>query len=431
MIVEDKILAYLDGSLGEQESEELLETLAVSPEKRALLEEHLRLKDILALGKKAYSVPLETERALAERLPALAGRGKLAPLARTPFSGLTRWMATHPFRTSMGVGAFALLAGLTFFAVRSNIIESTTANTSRNFAATRNNLQVTHQYDVAQSQLQQPDLPINNIHRNLAATNRPQSVQQAPANPTLNSGNEPIQSTSVSNDHSEEASLSSVKSYDQAIAIPGTAIAHTLHEIALGGPAGIHPLSLGVNCLLGAAYLPQLSTLPSPATQFTSPLALTFDWDITPNFAIGLEAGEILRATMVQRVDSSAPVGYTDYSHIFYSSSFTQDIAYYGSITLHYTIAPESDWPIRIGVAPGMTLNGEGTLIGTIGVSRVLTSSLVFDMNLTAGRIFGTPVQSTSSTSTNGIVGTVHNNGFAPTTYTSLVGLRAGLRYRI
>ncbi len=71
MIFEDKILAYLDGSLDEASRAELLHTLSVSPEKRAVLEEHLRLRELMSFGHKPLNVPVLAERALARRIAVL------------------------------------------------------------------------------------------------------------------------------------------------------------------------------------------------------------------------------------------------------------------------------------------------------------------------------------------------------------------------
>src|SRR6185312_13000029 len=69
---EQEILAYLDGTLDEGSKEELLHRLSVSPEKRALLESHLKLKEMVAMSQRSVPAPLAAQRALAERLPILA-----------------------------------------------------------------------------------------------------------------------------------------------------------------------------------------------------------------------------------------------------------------------------------------------------------------------------------------------------------------------
>jgi hypothetical protein len=69
---EERILAYLDGSLNSSDRAELLHILSVSPEKRAILEGHLRLREILASGHKPLDVPISVERSMAKRIPVLS-----------------------------------------------------------------------------------------------------------------------------------------------------------------------------------------------------------------------------------------------------------------------------------------------------------------------------------------------------------------------
>jgi len=45
-MIEERILDFLDGRLGHAEEEELLHTLAISPERRGMLREHMRLREI-------------------------------------------------------------------------------------------------------------------------------------------------------------------------------------------------------------------------------------------------------------------------------------------------------------------------------------------------------------------------------------------------
>src|SRR5207253_6316757 len=56
---EDRILDFLDGRLANGDEEELLHTLAVSPERRQVLHEHLRLREITTTlsSHERFSVP--------------------------------------------------------------------------------------------------------------------------------------------------------------------------------------------------------------------------------------------------------------------------------------------------------------------------------------------------------------------------------------
>jgi len=69
---EEKILAYLDGSLEGVERDEVLRDVSNSPERRALLDEHVRLQSIYTYAAKPVSAPLALQRELAAQIPVLA-----------------------------------------------------------------------------------------------------------------------------------------------------------------------------------------------------------------------------------------------------------------------------------------------------------------------------------------------------------------------
>lgn len=141
--LEDKIIAYLDGTLDETSRAELLHTLSVSPEKRKLLEEHIKLREIISLGHKPASVPLMTERKLAERIPVLMQElpyladksGRVAPIvpvsSTSYFTLLGRQVSsffTSRFGQAVSLGTLALLGGMTWYMAQSNDSEQTATN---------------------------------------------------------------------------------------------------------------------------------------------------------------------------------------------------------------------------------------------------------------------------------------------------------------
>src|SRR5947209_1022673 len=69
---EEKILAYLDGSLAGDERDEVLRDVSDAPERRALLDAHLRLQKIYTHAGKPVSAPLALQRELASQIPVLA-----------------------------------------------------------------------------------------------------------------------------------------------------------------------------------------------------------------------------------------------------------------------------------------------------------------------------------------------------------------------
>src|SRR5688572_30603952 len=113
MMNEDKILDYLDGALGDKESAELMHQLAVSPERRVILEQHLQLKNAINDARKPVPVPMALEARLAERLPVIANYNRelagaaLIGTARTPYVG----------RIAAGIAAFLLIGTALYFGV--------------------------------------------------------------------------------------------------------------------------------------------------------------------------------------------------------------------------------------------------------------------------------------------------------------------------
>src|SRR5665213_2875810 len=69
---EEKILAYLDGSLSGEEGEDVLRVAQASPPASALFEAHMRLESLYALAAKPVSAPLALQRELASKVPVLA-----------------------------------------------------------------------------------------------------------------------------------------------------------------------------------------------------------------------------------------------------------------------------------------------------------------------------------------------------------------------
>ncbi len=111
MSAEEKILAYLDGSLSENESAELLHQLSVSPEKRVVLEQHIKLAELTRLAQKPVEVPSELEAMLAKRLPIAPATERLAPVAVRQGSGIltSALLLLRQYPVRFALGGLALL----------------------------------------------------------------------------------------------------------------------------------------------------------------------------------------------------------------------------------------------------------------------------------------------------------------------------------
>ncbi len=123
MTTEERILQYLDGSLSEQESGELMHQLSVSPEKRVVLEQHIKLSELSRIGQKPFDVPPALEASLAARLPIFAESedaivgGALSTASKFSFLHLLR---IYPARFAMSAAAFLLSGAVLYWFVQSN-----------------------------------------------------------------------------------------------------------------------------------------------------------------------------------------------------------------------------------------------------------------------------------------------------------------------
>ena len=128
MNTEEKILHYMDGTLNEPESGELLHSLSVSPEKRVVLEQHIKLRELTSLAQKPVPVPQALEANMAERFPAIAqynreiggGAVIIEQAARPSFIGrmaasVAAFIGQYPVRTGFALAAASVIG---YFALR-------------------------------------------------------------------------------------------------------------------------------------------------------------------------------------------------------------------------------------------------------------------------------------------------------------------------
>ncbi len=128
MTTEERILHYLDGSLSEQESGELMHQLSVSPEKRVVLEQHIKLSELSRVGQKPFDVPPALEASLLARLPILAesedavvgGAYSNSTLSNASKFSFLHLMKIYPARFAMGAVVFLLSSAVLYWFVESN-----------------------------------------------------------------------------------------------------------------------------------------------------------------------------------------------------------------------------------------------------------------------------------------------------------------------
>jgi hypothetical protein len=123
MNMEEQILEFLDGNLSGTEEEELLHRLAVSPERRTLLRQHLQVREMVSsLAKKQYKqVPVALTAGVFQAVTALGYSGpqpvgapqQVAP--STPVASVPKRTAVRPVMVAMLSLLFLLVGGTTTY----------------------------------------------------------------------------------------------------------------------------------------------------------------------------------------------------------------------------------------------------------------------------------------------------------------------------
>jgi len=121
---EEKILAYLDGSLPAKDREEVLAGMsggdATAAQHRAVFNEHLRMADMMTLVQKPISAPLALQRDLASKIPVLAVKLPYLAAEQKRRGILAEWLGQIPASSinSLLFIALAIIGGCVWFAVK-------------------------------------------------------------------------------------------------------------------------------------------------------------------------------------------------------------------------------------------------------------------------------------------------------------------------
>ncbi|MDP4198496.1 MAG: hypothetical protein Q8922_00840 [Bacteroidota bacterium] len=470
MTLEENVLAYLDGSLDESSSAELLHTLSTSPEKRAVLDEHLRMNDLLAAGRRPFAVPASAERQLATRLPALGSAIERTILRPTGFIGsgfraVQSFFSDHAIIAASAAGILATAGGLWWNASRIDPPISLPASSNSpvvslpNQMATKSEVGSTVRGQHPTSAINQPSsmAPHSSpaIARSSSRFGQPSSAIAHSASMTARPASVIAHAPSITHRRAEMVARSSSEASaqpalgpqdasifivgqptmyaDAAIPFPTVRMPRTLHEITFGlSRDRVHPFSVGLNMAASGYYLPTFgpSSTTSPIRNYAP--EITVDYDLTESFAFGMEAGIGWYGKLGTHFVLDPSLNNSNYARGTYLSDIQGTQAYYVRASTHVTLAPTSDYPVRLGLSGGFAFEGSAEPCATLsaGVSRVLSDDLTLDFGLVASGIWGVAAVDAASQIPAGVTGIVHAETSAQRTFTSAVGLRAGFRYR-
>lgn len=444
MTLEEKILAYLDGSLDEDSSADLLHSLSTSPEKRAMLEEHLRLRNMLALGQKPFAIPAAAERSLATRIPALAGRTEVATrLVRRSalsvlFAGASEWIGgvfTAPVaRWGLGMASLAAI-GVTAWMLGTSPNSNPATNSVARVESTQSPIE-THSTSPASAAT------------SLAA--HPKSSATAPSSegsvsPDRNSRVENLTSNGITSKPLEPTNDDGVNGGIAAVSAQSAQSTHNiaadatpiLPKVALPVSASMPP---GVTLTVGyAQYQYQLPGVGTTVSTTGSHPEIGINYELSRHFALRAEGGiashpSFQTTAQMERVTS---ITGESYSRVVYGTSIATSDAAFSRLGLEYVVNPASSYEFHVAAAGGAQF--ASTLIPmamvNVGVSHPINSLLAIDLSAIATGTWGQSLSSfvTDSmvSSHRGALGILHSEATIPSTvFAQAFGLRAGIRYQ-
>jgi hypothetical protein len=449
MTLEENVLAYLDGSLGEAESAELLHTLSVSPDKRAVLEEHLRLSGVLKLGRKPFAVPAAAERELAARLPFLADASRIVPFYAKPAVLVTSaaailavvgglwWNASRdvtPVHSNAPIAARQHASGTLAASEQvaanvantnvapSNDIAANVPNAFVNSGARRDGARATTSNTGSSESVSHELTHTREVNNDIASAAHRSVEEAAVADHST--------ATMQSNSSDESVPTISAAAVTAAvIRIPAVAAPRTLHEIAFGVPDRLRPLSIGASAMASGYYFPSLDGSAQSSSGMDP--QFTISYDITQWFAFGLEAGYTQFGKVTNHYELAPAFDGTEYSQLSYKTGVDGTSTGYARAVLHFTVDPTSDYPVHFGAAGGYAFEGTSAPCAAVsaGISRTLRDDLSLDLDMVLSGLWSTQVDQ-AGPNVAGVTGIKYNSAQSQAPFTSAFGLRAGIRYR-
>jgi hypothetical protein len=205
---EEKILAYLDGSLPAEGRDELIASMsgnsARAAEHRALFDQHIRMADLMTLAQTPVSAPLSIQRDLASKVPVLAMKlPYLASERRNQEPIAAGWLSQSrsSYIGAILVVALALITGCVWFAL--NQKNTTPSGDAQSQTASNSNTSV-------QSSGASSVTSSQNSAQNISPSNPNTNGDGVDGNVAANSGNS--KKVEVSHPHRPDRSASAISS---------------------------------------------------------------------------------------------------------------------------------------------------------------------------------------------------------------------------
>lgn len=469
MKYEENILKYLDGSLTDSESAELLHALSVSPEKRVILEQHLQLKDMVTSAQKPFTVPAQLEQAMSKKFPVIPMYSNElmvgADLAER--SIITSFFARRSVR--VGAAALLLLAFSSYFAVSSRNGSTVTAGSqtpSTNVSSASTVSGASHGNVVSGESSSNTSNNINIVEpskatvKNLHNTNasvRTNIGSSSKTNVSLHVKNVSVVNDKTvnvdetnravsSNANSTDASLSVELALISSISTPRTEPSASITRNSIGEPRYVTPFGkkydqfqapvlFRIEFGMGQAYFRTNSSDAVQNTRMESAPLFGVDYIASPYFSLGLEGGS---AGIAQVVPSEVYEGTSNVTRYVTSNTIEASNHFYTRLMARYTINPYDMFHVETGIGAGVAFdeNAVPLIAATAALSYDLSQKLSMSFGASFAGTFSkvaAPVQSGDIPANNEAipVGYIEENTPSSTTlFSPSLTFRFGLRIR-
>ncbi|HEY6171390.1 MAG TPA: hypothetical protein VIX80_03930 [Candidatus Kapabacteria bacterium] len=470
MKYEENILKYLDGSLSDAESAELLHALSVSPEKRVILEQHLQLKDMVTSAQKPFTVPAELEQAMSRKYPVIPMYSNELMVGATiaERSMITTFFARRSVR--VGGAALLLLVFSSYFALssRNGSIVSTGGETSGSHVTsastvsrssgesvsgeaihnTSSNANIVEPVKTSASNVQNTNTTVhtNNVRSASLVNTSHQEKTIAEVNDNIvnvDKTNHAINTDATSTDASLPVELALISS----ISIPRTEPSPSITRNSIGEPRYLDPFtkhddgsnvpfSLRIEGVLGNAYFRVSEGGSVENTRIETRPLLGVDWIVSPHFSLGVEGSS---AGIAKVVPTQVYKATENITRSVTSNTIEASNDWFGRAMLRYTFNPYDKFRVEASGGGGIAFDG-GATTPLVSASAAVTTSVTNFLGFSFGVAFAGTFSEVSAPVTSGVapsesnampIGYIMENSPSSTTlFSPSLTIRAGFRIK-
>ncbi len=187
--LEERIIAYFDGSLDGEGSSSLLREVAENPEKRALFTGHETLSRLIAAAREPLEAPLEVKRSIAEKipgmlafLPGLFGAAETAPVFTENTNPFIEFFSRMSLSTAAAIGGAIAVLVTSAILLKNNLDRQPVTSSSPKIGAVRSATSAGAKMNFAPATVPASSVAEGNLTKRVAGISRIAKVVRAKGN---------------------------------------------------------------------------------------------------------------------------------------------------------------------------------------------------------------------------------------------------------